>query len=105
MTKIDYIFWLVKEVSLMQKISMAMMILISMSGCSFFKNSDSYLGIVYPDKSNLTEHRIIGEYSTLNECLKAVNASVSSEGSYECGKNCDRSKMPMVCEETLGNEK
>lgn len=72
-----------------------------LAGCT----KDNYLAFVYPDKTNLMDFKVIGEYKSLNECLSAANASAGSTGSYECGKNCDRSKSPMVCDETIGNEK
>lgn len=68
-------------------------------------NKDKFLGFVYPNKFDLSTHKIIGEFDSLNECLEAVNRSAGSLGSYECGKNCDPSTMPMRCEETIGNEK
>ena len=75
---------------------------ISITACA---KPDRWLGVVYPDKANLASHQVIGEYDTLNACLSAVNEAASDQGAYECAKNCDGSSMPMVCEETIGNEK
>lgn len=77
-------------------------LVLSLSACT---KKEQWIGFVYPDKSNLRDYKIIGEFSTLNDCLGSVNVSVASNGSYECAKNCDKSKTPMVCEETVGNEK
>jgi len=73
-----------------------------LSACS---KPDRWLGITYADKSNLTEHRIIGEYGSLNECLAEVNNAVGTQGAFECAKNCEGSTIPMTCEQTVGNEK
>lgn len=66
---------------------------------------EKWFAVVYPNKKKLREHKILAETSTLNECLNIVNAKVPKNGSYECGKNCDTSTMPMICSETIGNEK
>lgn len=66
---------------------------------------DEWIGIVYPNRNNLNDHRVIGSFSDLDKCLQAVNRKAGARGSYECAKNCDKSQMPMVCEETIGNEK
>lgn len=74
-------------------------------GCS---HQQRWLGFVYPDKDDLTVHRVIGEYPNLNDCLKAVNAAAGKRGSYECGLNCEDSgggSGMYTCKETVGNEK
>jgi len=76
-------------------------LLAAQAACS---KSDRWLGITYADKNNLIEHRVIGEFGSLQECLTAVNNAVGTQGAYECAKNCDASNSPMLCEETVGNE-
>lgn len=80
------------------------LLLVAMSGCS----RERWLGTVYPDKNDLLEYKHIGEYSSLNECLQAVNAAAGEAGSYECGLNCKESSTGsgiMICKTTVGNEK
>ena len=67
-----------------------------LNGCS-----ERWTGIVYPEKSNLSNFRNIGEFKSLDECrneaiytLKKIAAS--SQGDFECGLNCKGS----VCKET-----
>ena len=61
---------------------------ITLTGCS-----DRWQGKVYLNKQNLTNYRIIGEFSSLEECrdaslnyLRGIKAL--DTGDYECGKNC-----------------
>jgi hypothetical protein len=70
---------------------------------------DSWEGFVYPDKNNLTEHRGLGIFSSLEECRAAADNYLTDlgaldRGDYECGKNCDSGSSTggiKVCEETL----
>ena len=69
---------------------------------------EEWEGFVYPDKNNLTVHRNIGVYESLESCrAAALNAlsqiSAIEKGDYECGLNCEnRSDMGgiKVCERT-----
>ena len=71
--------------------------------------SDSWEGFVYPNKNNLTHHRNLGKFKSLEECRAAARGVLAElkaldRGDYECGKNCDDgSRMGgiKVCEETL----
>lgn len=83
------------------KLAIAIIILLVTTSCS----KDTYIGFLYPNKSNLSDFRITGEYTSLNDCLDDLNRRARANSSYECGKNCDRSRSPMVCESTTGNEK
>lgn len=68
--------------------------------------SERWLGFVYPDKSNLMSHKVIGEYKSLNECLNQAMKVAGDKGSYECGLNCeDKGGGLNVCDRTFGNEK
>jgi hypothetical protein len=65
------------------------------------KCTDSWTGIIYPDKSDLSNFKNIGEFKTLEECrnesihfLRGISAQYS--GDFECGLNCNGS----TCEET-----
>lgn len=77
-----------------------------LSGCG---SGNRWLGFVYPDKTNLIEYRIVGEFRDLNDCLSAVNKAAGPNGAYECGLNCKPSEVPgsdlYACERTVGNEK
>jgi hypothetical protein len=71
--------------------------------------SDRWLATVYPNKSNLLNHRNLGEFPTLEECRAAAqqylrDTGASERGDYECGRNCRRETEPVeiyFCEETL----
>jgi hypothetical protein len=65
------------------------------------KCTERWTGIVYFDKSNLSNFKNIGEFKSLEECrneaiyLLRSNSSQSS-GDFECGLNCNG----LTCEET-----
>lgn len=71
-----------------------------LSGCK----KEKWIGIVYPNKNDLTTHEIVGEFSSSKLCLMVVAPKAGKKGSYECAKNCNLSTMPMVCEETIDEE-
>lgn len=79
--------------------------LISIPSYAWFWEKDEWTGLVYPDKNNLFNHKVIGVYDDVNTCLKEGMRVAGDYGSYECGLNCDTNKTPMVCEKTIGNEK
>lgn len=77
---------------------------IAVGGCS-----DSWEGFVYPNRSDLTRHRSVGKFDSLEACRAAARALLANlnaleRGDYECGKNCDdgsRLGGVKVCKETL----
>ena len=79
--------------------------MISTPSYAWFWKKDEWTGLVYPNKNNLFNHKVIGVYDDVNTCLKEGMRVAGSEGSYECGLNCDTNKSPMVCDKTIGNEK
>ena len=65
------------------------------------KCTDRWTGIVYPDRSNLSIFKNIGEFKSLELCrneaifaLRRISSQYS--GDFECGLNC----KGLVCEET-----
>lgn len=84
---------------------MGFVILLVISLCSC--KGEKWMGFVYPDKNDLSIHKIIGEYKSLNECLTSANAEAGTRGSSECGLNCEQNYEygMFVCKETVGNEK
>lgn len=76
------------------------MLLIVLANSACFRK-DEYIGIVYPEKENLLNSRVIGNYENLEECLSEARRRSGESGACECGKNCVRDKSPMVCEETF----
>jgi serine/threonine protein kinase len=80
-------------------------LVISILSYKFLIQKDTWIGIIYPDKNNLYNHKIIGEFNSINSCLDKVNILVGENGTYECGLNCKTETMPMICEKTVGNEK
>jgi hypothetical protein len=69
---------------------------------------EEWEGFVYPNKNDLTVHRNIGVYESLESCRAAAlntltHISTIEKGDYECGLNCEnRSDMGgiKVCEKT-----
>ena len=68
---------------------------------SLKKCNASWTGIVYPDRSILSNFKNIGEFKSLDECrneaiyfLRRISAQYS--GDFECGLNC----QGLTCEET-----
>lgn len=70
--------------------------------------SDTWEGFVYPDRTDLSEHRNVGVFESLEECRSGSYAMLRSlgatdRGDYECGLNCE---LPngystiKVCDET-----
>ena len=80
------------------------LILGTITGCS--KKDEEWSGFVYPNKNNLTDHRNIGTYSSLEQCRDAALSLMSTSnwfnGDYECGLNCKSSSYGgMLCDKTL----
>jgi len=69
---------------------------------------EEWEGFVYPNKNDLTAHRNIGIYESLESCRSAAwdmlsRISSIEQGDYECGLNCEyRSGMGgiKICEKT-----
>jgi len=69
---------------------------------------DEWEGFVYPNRADLTVHRNIGVYDSIEGCrdaaiskLEALNALI--KGDYECGLNCEERDgfgSIKICEET-----
>ena len=81
------------------KIWVAILVILTIFGIK--KCTDSWTGIVYPDKLNLSNFKNIGEFKSLEECrnesvyfLRKISAQYS--GDFECGLNC----KGLTCEET-----
>jgi hypothetical protein len=79
------------------------LVLATTAGCS-----DRWEGFVYPNRGDLTKHRNLGKFDSLEACRAAARGMLaelkaSDRGDYECGKNCDDgSKLGgiKVCSET-----
>ena len=79
--------------------------LLSLSGCG----SNSWESFVYPNRNDLTQHRSLGSFSSLEACRAAARRYLADlgalqRGDYECGKNCkDSSSLrgTRVCDETV----
>jgi len=78
-------------------------LLIILTGCS-----ERWQSKVYLNKQNLTNYRIVGEFSSFEECrdeslhyLRGIKALHT--GDYECGKNCKYNEEldEYICEKTL----
>lgn len=82
-----------------KKIWIAIVVILAIVGLK--KCTDSWTGIVYPDKSNLSNFKNIGEFKSLDECRNEAiyflrRISAQSSGDFECGLNC----KGLTCEET-----
>ena len=71
-------------------------------------SGDEWTGFVYPSSANLTVHREIGVFKSLEACRTSARAyladlQATDSGDYECGRNCrpDDTLGVSVCEETL----
>lgn len=72
------------------KLPLLMSSVILLASCS----KEEWEGFVYPNKNNLTVHRNIGVYHSLESCRAAALDTLSrissiENGDYECGLNCD----------------
>ncbi len=76
-----------------------------LTGC----DDDKWEGYAYPDRSNLTVHKFVGVFATLDECrvnsISLLNQISSlQKGDYECGLNCEYKKgygELRICEKTV----
>lgn len=89
----------------MFKVMICVLPFFAMVGCS-----DRWEGFVYPNRNNLSNHRNLGAFESLEMCRAAAKGFLTEikaleSGDYECGKNCDNgsnfSSGIKVCEETL----
>jgi hypothetical protein len=79
--------------------------LFSLSGCE----SNRWESLVYPNKNDLTQHRSLGSFPSLEACRAAARRYLADlgaleRGDYECGKNCKDStsfREIRICDETL----
>ena len=69
---------------------------------------DTWEGVVYPNKDDLTHHSNLGKFSSLEKCRDAAlgvleELNAMTRGDYECGLNCKDSDYSgiRVCKETL----
>ena len=69
--------------------------------------SEEWEGFVYPNKNDLTTHRNIGVFNSLEECRAAATATLQGlnalgRGDYECGLNCryEEGFTVKICEAT-----
>ena len=83
---------------------LSLVVVLVLSGC--FK--EEWEGFVYPNKNDLTVHKNIGVYKSLESCRTAAwdmlsRLNATEGGDYECGLNCEyRDGMGSikVCEKT-----
>lgn len=73
------------------------------AGCA--KEPEDWMGIVYPDRHDLTRHDVVGSFTDLNRCLDVVREEAGPDGAYECGLNCRDEGAMNICERTVGNER
>jgi hypothetical protein len=81
---------------------LTVLILGTLIGCS----KEEWSGFVYPNKNDLTDHRSIGTFTSLEQCRDVAVSLMSSSnwhnGDYECGLNCKNSSYGvLVCDQTL----
>jgi hypothetical protein len=79
------------------------LLLVSLAAC----REEQWDGFVYPSRADLTQHIVIGQFSSLESCRNEAYATLerngwAPSGDYECGLNCKPwgSSGMMVCEET-----
>lgn len=68
--------------------------------------SERWDGYAYPDRSDLSRHRYVGEFTSLEECRGATQDVLRRVevrprgGDYECGLNCRGNGYPRICDRT-----
>ena len=66
---------------------------------------DTYEVFIYPNRYDLTNHRFIGTYESIDEAREIVLQEIVkyNQPDYEIGKNCENREGTSlrVCEETL----
>lgn len=90
----------------MVRMHSAALVVLGLAACT----PDEWTGVVYPDRSDLTQDVRIGVFDTLEACRSAALRTIKEQGwteraDYECGSNC---RTPanlggdlMICDETL----
>lgn len=70
--------------------------------------ASTWKGFVYPDKSNLADFRVLGQFTTLDDCRASAmlylrDLRATELGDYECGRDCKHRPELGVdeCEETV----
>lgn len=71
-----------------------------------FFDDEVWTGFVYPSADDLTVHREIGDFSSLERCRSAALNRIDHNGwgnaDYECGLDCEPSDYGInICKETL----
>lgn len=92
------------QVKPLRAIAAALILLPTLTSCTTHR----WIGILYPDKDNLTDHMLMGHFETLEQCrertlMVILRLSHMSQSTYECALNCERPRSmdaPMVCERT-----
>ena len=82
----------------------ASLAILSLCSCA----DSNWTAIVYPDRSDLSEHEIVGVFSELDGCRDAALSRLRelgplSAGDYECGLNCEFREGwgdTLICETT-----
>lgn len=75
--------------------------------------TEEWIGFVYPDRTNLENHLVVGPFTYFGACQTASRNRISqlvldgvvehpTDSDYECGLNCKlHAEGVAVCEETL----
>ena len=69
---------------------------------------DRWSAFAYPQATDLTDFRYLGDFESLESCRAAVQAwrlekAEAAKTDYECGKNCEGVPtlgLPVMCETT-----
>lgn len=70
--------------------------------------TESWTGVFYPDRSNLTIHEIVGEFESLESCRNFIIRKIDTLeepnlSDWECGLNCkpfDGDPEMLLCAKT-----
>ena len=84
----------------MKKVVLLTFLIAALTGCE----DDQWKGFVYPSKNNLSNHREIGIYTSLEQCrsasLSVIRNANWSNADYECGLNCNQEGGLNICKKT-----
>ena len=74
----------------MVKIAVLLSFSILTSGCA----QESWEGYLYPDRTDLSEHEMIGVFPSLEDCRAATRSEMRrltnpDRATYECSLNCE----------------
>lgn len=93
-----------KEYQIIIRTTLAILMTLVITGCG---EADEWVGFLYPNKNNLSQHIETGTYATIKECRRDIVTYAHDVGfrgyDYECGLNCEHQDgmgSIMVCEET-----